>query len=178
MKATDFRKLLHDHTEPCATNVWSRQLNVCIDRQHWELIFNSTQETRLRVLHWKILHNIYPTNILLYKMGIANTNKCNVCAVDETDYIEHFYFACTKIKPVWRMVEQEISKRKCTRLEISETIALLGFLDNTHTTQEQKLINQLILMAKMCISKCRYANEPDIDIIFDKELAFLSHLLR
>ena len=58
-----------------------------------------------------------------------------------------------------------------TRLEISETIALLGFLDNTHTTQEQKLINQLILMAKMCISKCRYANGSNADIIFDKELA-------
>ena len=154
MKAKDFRKLLDDDTQPCATNFWNRQLNVCIDRQHWELAFNSTQETRLRVLHWKILHNIYPTSILQYKMGIANTNKCNVCAVDETDYIEHFFFACTKIKPVWRMVEQEISKRTVTHLEISETIALLGFLDNGHTTREQtnkqtnkKKINHLILIA-------------------------------
>ena len=74
-------------------------------------------------------------------MGIANTNKCNVCAVDETDYIEHFFFACTKIKPVWRVVEQEISKRTGTHLEISETIALLGFLDNTHSTREKKSTN-------------------------------------
>ena len=86
-------------------------------------------------------------------MGIASTNKCNVCAVNETDYIEHFFFACTKIKPVWRMVEQEISKRTVTHLEISETIALLGFFDNAHTAREQEIINQLILIAKMCVSK-------------------------
>ena len=67
-------------------------------------------------------------------MGIANTNKCDVCAVDETDYIEHFFFACTKIKPEWRMVQQKISKRTGTHLEIS----VLIFLDNTHNAQEQQ----------------------------------------
>ena len=80
-------------------------------------------------------------------MGIANTNKCKVCAVDETDYIEHFFYLCTKIKPVWRIVDQKISKRTGTQLEISETIALREFLDNAHTAREQKIINQLILIA-------------------------------
>ena len=76
------------------------------------------------------------------------------------------------------MVEQEISNCTGTHLEISETIALLGFLDNTHTAREQKKINQLILIAKMCISKCRNANGPNKDITFDNELALRSHLLR
>ena len=89
----------------------------------------------------------------------------------------NIFFACTKIKPVWRMVELEISKRIGTRLEISETIALLGFLDNTHTAQEQKIINELILIAEMFISKCRYVNRSNRDIIFDTELAFRSHIL-
>ena len=117
MKAKDFRKLLHNDTKPCATNFWNRQLNVCIDRQHWELAFNSIQETRLQFYTEKYY---------------------NVCTIDETDYIKHFFFACTKTKPMWRMVEQEISKRTGTHLEISETISLLRFLDNAHTTREQK----------------------------------------
>ena len=33
MKAKDFRKLLHDDTQPRVTNFSNRQLNVCIDRQ-------------------------------------------------------------------------------------------------------------------------------------------------
>ena len=45
------------------------------------------------------------------------------------------------------MVEQEISKRTGTQLEISKIIALLEFLDNAHTAREQKMINQLILIA-------------------------------
>ena len=72
LKAKDFRKRLNEDIQPCSTNFWKRQLNVRLDRKHWELEFNSTQETRLRVLQWKILH-IYLTNILLCKMDIANT---------------------------------------------------------------------------------------------------------
>ena len=55
------------------------------------------------------------------------------------------------------MVEQEISKRTGTQLEISKILALLEFLDNAHTAREQKIINQLILITKMFISKCKYA---------------------
>ena len=110
-------------------------------------------------------------------MGIANTDKCNVCAANGTDYIEHFFFACIKSKPVWRKVEQEMNKRTGTRLEISKTIALLGFHNNTHTAYERKIINHFILIAKICISKYRYADGPDIDIIFDKELALRNHLV-
>ena len=49
MKAKEFRKLLLNDTQPCATNFWNNQHNVCIDQQHWELAFNSTQETRLQI---------------------------------------------------------------------------------------------------------------------------------
>ena len=50
---------------------------------------HATKEIRLRVLHWKITHSIYPTNILLHKMGLSNTENCNSC--EEKDYIEHFW---------------------------------------------------------------------------------------
>lgn len=47
-------------------------------------------------------------------MGTANTNKDNACAADESEYIEHNLFGCAETKPVWRMVEQDISKRTGT----------------------------------------------------------------
>ena len=52
-----------------------------------------TKETRLRVLQWKILHNIYPTNILLYKMKVRDDRMCSYCN-DAVDCIEHFFFDC------------------------------------------------------------------------------------
>ena len=177
MSAKHYRKLLHNDIQPCATNFWNRQLNIHLDDRYWKLAFDCTQETRLRVLHWKILHNIYPTNILLCKMGIAQTNKCNACAADETDYIEHFFFTCTKIKPLWKMVEQEITKRTDVHVKISKTVALLGYHEDTYTTQERKSINHLILIAKMCISKHRHTNSSNIEILFNKELALRTHLV-
>eukprot|EP00745_Piridium_sociabile_P027238 TRINITY_DN4391_c0_g1_i5.p1 TRINITY_DN4391_c0_g1~~TRINITY_DN4391_c0_g1_i5.p1 ORF type:complete len:187 (-),score=10.40 TRINITY_DN4391_c0_g1_i5:433-993(-) len=78
MKCKDFRTILIENTQPCATNFWKRKLNIEMTDKHWNLVFNCTRETRLRVLQWKILHNIYPTNILLNKMGLSNSSQCNV----------------------------------------------------------------------------------------------------
>ena len=40
-------------------------------------------------VHWKLLHNIYPTNNLLFKMGVKDSIRCSYCA--DNDYIEHFF---------------------------------------------------------------------------------------
>ena len=40
--------------------VSTRKLNVELNDKVWSLVHQATKETRLRVLHWKILHNIYP----------------------------------------------------------------------------------------------------------------------
>ena len=34
------------------------------------------KETRLRLLYFRFIHHIYPTNILLNKMGLVTTNNC------------------------------------------------------------------------------------------------------
>ena len=38
-----------------------------------------TGDYRLRVEEWKILHNIYPTNILFSKLKVKENNKCSYC---------------------------------------------------------------------------------------------------
>ena len=48
-----------------------------------------TKESRLQLLHWIILHDIYPTSILLHKIGICSSNKCLFCG--EVDYLELFF---------------------------------------------------------------------------------------
>ena len=72
--AKDFRKALifiHDSV-PCANGFWSRKFGLEIDEHIWSIPSLVTKETRLRVLQWKILHNIYPTNILLCKMKVRD----------------------------------------------------------------------------------------------------------
>ena len=62
---------------PCCVNFWERKFpNTTINKDIFMRVISATKETRLRVLHWKMTHNICPTNILLYKMGISDTSNC------------------------------------------------------------------------------------------------------
>ena len=105
LRVKDFGHLLTEEAQPCAVNFWKHKLNADVNKAHWEAVFKSTKETRLRVLHWKALHNIHPANILLHKMGIETSSKCNACNVDEKDYAEHFSFERSKVKPIRKLVE-------------------------------------------------------------------------
>ena len=90
--AKDFRKALmfmHDSV-PCAKGFWSRKFGLEVDEHIWSIPSLVTKETRLRVLQWKILHNIYPTNILLCKMKVRDDRMCSYCN-DVVAYIEYFF---------------------------------------------------------------------------------------
>ena len=76
-------------TEPCFVRFWMHKYGFHIGKQHWKIAHESTKEQRLRLLHWKILHDIYPIDILLNKMKIKESNKCNCC--EEINYLEHFF---------------------------------------------------------------------------------------
>ena len=70
MTVKDFREIINKNfLTPCSVGFWKRKLNIDITSLHWHLAAYSNKETRLRVLQWKILHNIYPTKILLFKIG-------------------------------------------------------------------------------------------------------------
>ena len=45
----------------------------------WNALPDCTKEARLISLNWKIIHNIYPTKLLLHKMGKAQSDICNIC---------------------------------------------------------------------------------------------------
>ena len=94
----DFRKAvisMHDSV-PCANGFWHRKFGTEIDKYIWSLPAVVTKETRLRDLQWKLLHNIYPTNILLCKMKVRDDQMCSYC-YDVVDYIQHFFFDCLPI---------------------------------------------------------------------------------
>ena len=89
-KNQDLRSIFNNSksTIPCSQNFWKRKFDVNISN-HFNIAMNSTSETRLRLLHFKILHNIYPTSIMLQKMKIKDSNLCETCQT--TDYLEHFF---------------------------------------------------------------------------------------
>jgi uncharacterized pyridoxal phosphate-containing UPF0001 family protein len=157
-------------SEPCCVNFWKNKLNIQLTKWHWNIVRSVCKESRLRELHWKILHNVYPTNIILNKIGIAQTNKCSYC-VDKVDYIEHFFVECPKINKIWCFVEDTINVKLNIRIKLTVSEMLVGCSRKEGMmTQDIRYINFLIIIAKMCISKYRYGTPLDIIHTFEKEL--------
>jgi hypothetical protein len=153
LTAREFRMHLvrENNAKPCSEMFWKRKFNIEFDKKLWLLPFVSTQETRLRVLQWKLLHNIYPTNILLSKMKIVDNNKCTYCR-DVVDFIEHFFYECPKSRELWKKVEQLMYVELDLDIDLNIHDVLFGLKRNGMTEMQILKINHIILIAKMCIS--------------------------
>ena len=117
----------------------------------WSVPSLVTKETRLRVLQWRLLHNFYPTKILLYKMNVRDGQMCSYCN-DIVDYIEPFLFDCPTIKKFWNYMEQYILITFDIRTHLTVDYVLLGIKQHNSGKVKTKRLNHVILIAKMCIS--------------------------
>lgn len=166
-----FRSLLTKQkaNTPCSIHFWMNKYNYKIERNHWMIANNCTKEERLRLLHWKILHNIYPTNILLHKMKKRENNRCSLCG--DIDFIEHFFFKCPRISLFWKNVEKQIYIKTGSQIKLKETDVLFGFQPNKQQDQTIRNINFILLVAKMSISIYKYGEGFDPNCIFERELS-------
>ena len=76
----------------------------------WQIAPSCTTEVKLIQLQWKILHNIYPTGSLLYKMKIRPTENCEFCG--EYDSLSHFFANSLISKRVWKEASSIIHKKQ------------------------------------------------------------------
>ncbi len=170
LTSTKIRQLITKHKwkTPCSVQFWnSKYINIEINSKLWNLAFDTVKETRLRVLQWKILHNIYPTCILLSKMGVTESDRCPYC--NTTDYIEHFFFSCQVSRTLWTHIEQKLLTVQNVQIQLSEEVVLFGVVDGYNSVL-RKLVNTYILIGKMCISKFKYGSYHSITLLFDYEL--------
>jgi hypothetical protein len=154
--------------KPVSERFWLDKFGVSMDKNDWNRAVDCIDEVRLQVLHWKILHNIYPTKILLHKMKLEDNNLCPYCNV--IDFIEHFFYSCSKISKIWKLVEEKVYSMYDVKIKITAQQALLGFPKQQYSKDLDHYINQLILVAKMCIGIFRYGTPIEISCLFQSEL--------
>ena len=155
--------------QPNITTYWERRFNFIFSENIWIVARISTTEERLRLLQWKIIHRIYPTNILLHKMGIRNSMLCQDCNV--IDSLEHFFFSCSKIRKIWELCQNFIFSSISKHIILTENDVIFGYRIDFLKSQEVRFINHLILITKMVISKFRYGESYDINYMFDNDVA-------
>ena len=111
------------NTEVCGRNFWLRKFNIDIKDKYLSAI-HATKESRLRLLHFKLLHNIYPSNILLNRMGIKKSENCDFCG--EKDFVEHMFIHCSKINAFWEKISSLIFLLTRVKFDLSPSDILLG----------------------------------------------------
>ena len=171
-KARKFRKMLDAQNDNYMTInavlTWKQKYNIDIAAPHWLVVRLCSKEERVRLLHWKILHMTYPTNIILHKMGLRENNLCQDCKV--VDFVEHFFFHCRKISKIWLYVENYIHAKIGIQLKLIEKDVLLGYKVENVKQAKVRFINHVIMIAKMCIGNFRYGKALDIQCIFEREV--------
>lgn len=168
----DIRNIIVGNKEhsPKCRQLWINRLNIDISPYYY-ITHLATKEGRLRALQFKIIHGIYPTNILLNKMGIKPSNVCVKCNVLDT--LSHFYFDCNALTDLWKHVEIFLNLIVRTRVKIKAINALFGLRteDVISTLDALNEANHLILIAKLSISKFKYSNNSkNVIFIFEHEM--------
>ena len=63
------------------------------------LSFRMTKETKLSIFQFKIIHNILPHRVRLYKMKITDSDLCLYCGCQET--LQHLLVSCPLLRTFW-----------------------------------------------------------------------------
>jgi hypothetical protein len=158
------------YVPPVCANFWSLRFpNYIFDwTKIWLATPQCTVEARLISLNWKILHNIYPTKVLLCKMGKEPNNICHACNV--VDNVDHFFFKCVKIKQLWPFANNVISCKLSNKIVLSIEDVMFNYHNNNFNKIDLNFINYVIAIGKLCVSKFRYGDHPNLLFLFEREL--------
>ena len=150
-------------------NMWENRLGFKIHPHTWKNLFNHQKETKLVEIQWKILHNIFPTNILLNRMGLKESEKCDFC--QEKDFVEHAFIKCKRLHNLWEKVNKDISIKLNKTIFLSEKVILLGVEQEITglSDTEVKFINTVITITKFAIIKSKMTKMNTFQIL-DHEL--------
>ena len=104
---------------------------------------------------FRILHNILPTNSLLYKLGIVTSPLCSFCK-DEAETVEHLFVDCDIAKQFWIHFKNFVIQ---FNVNYTAKEILLGNV-NTSTV----IVDLLYLIAKQYLYHCRLSQrKPNFD---------------
>ena len=102
-------------------------------------------------------------------MNVRESDKCTFCP-DTIDHIEHFFCECPILVNFWKSIEQNLYRETGLRVELSVQTVLFGQQDSPFARFKVYYNNDIILVAKMCISIFKKAETVNsLCIIFEKK---------
>ena len=124
----------------------------------FEIIYNTTIETKLREFQFKLLHNILPTNSILYRWKLTDSPRCCFCFISN-ETIDHLFCSCPNTITLYLHIKEWLLKKDIVLPDLSISKVLIGI----QPRQRNCLINHIILIFKYCVYSCRN-NEQNLNL--------------
>ena len=132
-----------------------------IDPSEWKYLYMLPRsvliDERSRQFQYKILQNYLSTNVQLNKMKIRDNELCSFCKqVPET--MEHLLATCSEVRQFWTSVREWWFRIKQDMVMFTPSIIMFGH-EARNMSHKNKLLNQVIIIAKQYIYWCRIKNK-------------------
>ena len=95
--------------------------------QIYKMPFCATKDIQLSMFQVEILHHILPTNATLYKFGIKEHLRCNLCHEKQT--ITHLFVTCPNTQLFWIHFTDWWYETNNNEITLSEVQTLYGITD-------------------------------------------------
>ena len=159
-----------DNNQSIGQQFWSRKFEEDILLRYKSTV-EGTKEIKMKEIMFKIFHNIYPTNFMLQKMKILDTNRCKYCG--EVDFIEHFFVTCKRLTEYWDAVLEWINKEIGIKVANIISHKLFGITkeeNKSHKIEKIEKANYVLIIAKFSIVKTNFLEQCNIKDCFENEI--------
>ncbi len=149
---------------------WTQKLQLEVDEDFWQDVYTMpricTKETRLITFQYKIATRILPTNKLLYKCKLKETQLCSLCEI-YTETLEHLFFECTVTRSM--LLELKDWLLRCRiRIDLDPAAIILGRIPRDQ--EHRDLISHIYLIMKYYIYCCKLKYTAPIFRQFQQKL--------
>ena len=113
---------------PIIKDKWVQLFN--LDTDTWEGVFEIAKvirDTKIRTFQYKLLFNIIPCNLYLFKIGRSDSFKCHSC--DKLDDITHYFYGCEETKIFWNSFKNWWNNMTNENITITMQSAVVGIIN-------------------------------------------------
>jgi hypothetical protein len=132
---------------PITKDKWTQLFN--LNKEDWENVFNTAKvirDTKIRTFQYKLLFNLMPCNLYLFKIGKSNTERCQSC--NKVDNITHYFYECPETRNFWQSFQIWWNNMTKEQITITMKTAILGALENNPNIDK---INAVLQIARWYI---------------------------
>ena len=148
----------HNKISPRGKSFWNSQLDNINWHKAWLCPFKFCISNKIREIHWKILHNIYPCNKTISMIVDIDVN-CSFCKV-EPETVIHLFYHCPLSFAFWTDLENFIFSKTNFLMSIIPKDVITLFESDVNTVKY--IVNLAIAIGKFhiqCLAKVFIALE-------------------